>query len=59
MSLFRYIGNQKRLLENKKTKDIVSHPVDAYLLIRRLTADWEEVNTALYAVSNYSTGKRI
>ncbi|XP_021954740.2 prolyl 4-hydroxylase subunit alpha-1 isoform X2 [Folsomia candida] len=52
-----YVDNQRRLLGNRKSaKDIVAHPVDAYVLTRRLTADWEDVQLALHAVSNYSTG---
>jgi len=52
-----YVEGQKRLLMNgKKSKEIVAHPVDAYLLVRRLTADWDEVNMALLGISNYSTG---
>jgi prolyl 4-hydroxylase len=52
-----YVEGQKRLLMNGKThKDIVAHPVEAYLLVRRLTADWDEVHMALHGISNYSTG---
>ncbi len=54
--IYSYVDNQRRLLDRKSTKEIVAHPVDAYLLVRRLTADWEDVHMALHAVSNYSTG---
>lgn len=41
-------------MNGKKNKDIVGHPVEAYLLVRRLTADWDEVHIALHGISNYS-----
>jgi len=52
------VEDQKRLLMSGKTSEnIVAHPVDAYLLVRRLTADWEDVHMALHGISNYSQGK--
>lgn len=56
----RYIESQRSLLENRKTtKEIVAHPVDAYVLLRKMTADWEDVEISLNAISNYSTGNKI
>ncbi|CAG7723752.1 unnamed protein product [Allacma fusca] len=50
-----YVEAQKTLI-NTQGKKLVAHPVEAYLLIRRLTADWEDVHGALHAISNYSVG---
>lgn len=61
----RYIKSQKQFILNggdmrnqKQTRSaLVDHPVNAYLLVRRLTADWEDIQMSLHAISNYSTGK--
>lgn len=57
-SLFSYIKSQKKFLTHGRNhpREVVEHPVDAYLLVRRLTADWEDVQMSLHAISNYSTG---
>ncbi|ODN01135.1 Prolyl 4-hydroxylase subunit alpha-1, partial [Orchesella cincta] len=54
-----YIKSQKQFLLSGRShpREIVGHPVDAYLLVRRLTADWEDVQLSLQAISNYSTGE--